>query len=989
MADVFFATVTATFDTLAGGYYQRLFDFSNGPGIDSIWLGNVAFSSTIAFEVEQNGTRYRLEVPNAITQGVETTWTVTVDDTGTLSILRDGTLIGSQNFGLAAVPNDVIRTTNLIGSSPHAVDDPLIGSVRSIDVETTLTHGFDLVLTDTVNQIETYDGSDRSESLDASGTTGATSVSGDGGADTITGGSGADTLRGDGWSDTILGGAGDDLILGDGPTTVDAIVVAHEDFTGGAGGWTNTTTANGGPFGDFLGRFEGTDGVSSGGPLTERSFALADGYTAVIVEFDLLIIDSWDAATTFSAGPDGDAFQLYVNGQQVANEQFLWNDPGFDADRSGTLTLAGVTYTFRFVQVQNGDLGFSGIFTDQVWRVRLEVETYTADQITLGFGSTTDQGLDDESFGIDNLTIVSTNDSAINIADAAGDDLLLGGAGGDTIDGGAGNDTLIGGDGNDLFIGSAGADSIDGGDTWWDIVDYSGSDAAVTITLADTLAERGGHAEGDTLTGIEQVLGSNFDDVFIAAASGTSFTGLGGNDTFFDGAGDDRFWGNDGNDVIHLSGGADLLEGQADADTFIITDGFGNATLTGGDEISTGINLDTIDLSALTHAVTITFTGNGAGTITAPLSGSTMTFSGIERLILTESADGVDASADSAGITIVQGGGNDTLVAGAGNDTIAGGTGDDSLRGGAGNDIFTYAVGDGLDTIADFNTGNTGTLDDGIATNNDAIDLSGFYDTIAELQGDHADDGILNQSNSGTTVWGRTVDYTDNTRFDTDGIAGNEGLVFLGASPDGTSFTQENTGVICFTQGTMILTESGARKIESLRPGDRIVTRDNGVQTLQWVAQRQIDAAELRANDRLRPVMIRPGLIRADAPLLVSPQHGVLLRPDGGDETLVRAIHLARRPGGQARVANGIRAVTYIHLMFETHQIVFANGAPSESFYPGPMALAALSDPARAELRLVFPDLFTGASQNAFGPRARDVARMCDLPETLHDLRAA
>jgi hypothetical protein len=136
-------------------------------------------------------------------------------------------------------------------------------------------------------------------------------------------------------------------------------------------------------------------------------------------------------------------------------------------------------------------------------------------------------------------------------------------------------------------------------------------------------------------------------------------------------------------------------------------------------------------------------------------------------------------------------------------------------------------------------------------------------------------------------------------------------------------------------------------------------------------------------------VLIQPGLIGADAPLLVSRQHGVLLRTDTGAETLVRAIHLARMAGGAARVASAVARVSYIHLMFDAHQIVFANGAPSESFYPGPMALAALSGPARAELRLIFPDLFKGPTDAVFGAKVRDFSRARDLPDDARALRAA
>ena len=82
--------------------------------------------------------------------------------------------------------------------------------------------------------------------------------------------------------------------------------------------------------------------------------------------------------------------------------------------------------------------------TTRFWRVRLEADNYTSAQITIGFGSTTDQELEDESFGIDNLSIVSTNDTSVAVEDAAGND-LLGGDGEDTLHGGAGNDALYGG----------------------------------------------------------------------------------------------------------------------------------------------------------------------------------------------------------------------------------------------------------------------------------------------------------------------------------------------------------------------------------------------------------------------------------------------------------------------------------------------------------------------------------------------------------------
>jgi hypothetical protein len=462
-----------------------------------------------------------------------------------------------------------------------------------------------------------------------------------------------------------------------------------------------------------------------------------------------------------------------------------------------------------------------------------------------------------------------------------------------------------------------------------------------------------------------------------------------GNDTILTGDDNDLIFGGDGDDSIDAGFDDDLVYGDAGHDT--IEGNEGNDTIFGGDGddlIYGDVSPDNPD-----YVVFAPYDLPNDGTDLAPnnngdsLSGGAGndTIFGQDDNDTIDGGDGNDSLDGGHDDDLITGGaGDDTLVGGDGNDTLNAGPGNDTVTGGAGNDTFIYTVGDGLLTITDFNTGNTGTLDDGDATNNDFIDLSGFYNNIAELQDDYADDGILNQSNNGNTVWGQTVDYSDNTQF-----APGDGIIVQGATADGNSFTQENTGVICFTPGTLILTETGPRPVESLRAGDRIVTRDNGVQPLQWVASRWIGAAELQANERLRPVLIRPDLIGADAPLLVSPQHGVLLRSDGGEERLVRAVHLTRRPGSFARVADGLRQVTYIHLMFDAHQIVFANGAASESFYPGPMALAALSAPARRELTLIFPELFTSPTDRAFGPRARPFARARDLPPSLRDLRAA
>lgn len=335
---------------------------------------------------------------------------------------------------------------------------------------------------------------------------------------------------------------------------------------------------------------------------------------------------------------------------------------------------------------------------------------------------------------------------------------------------------------------------------------------------------------------------------------------------------------------------------------------------------------------------------------------------------------------DGSNADSVQGGaGNDTILSGLGNDTLDGGSGDDSLTGGAGDDRFI--VGTGNDTITDFNAGTSGTISDGDATNNDFVDLSGHYDNLSELYADQADDGILNQSNA-TDGKGRAVDYSDNTQF------GSGGLTVTGASADNSSFTQENTAVVCFTEGTWISTSHGEVPVERICAGDRVLTLDHGIQRVAWIAHTDVPNHLIAKHESLRPVVLQPELTGGDRPLLVSAQHCILLQDPLGRQRLVKARHLARIKGGMARVANGRRNVRYFHILLGQHEIIKANGVWCESFYPGAMAVNALGGRDRQSLWSVLPDLRSTCVEEAYGPRARTVARFREMPEHCRDLAA-
>lgn len=190
----------------------------------------------------------------------------------------------------------------------------------------------------------------------------------------------------------------------------------------------------------------------------------------------------------------------------------------------------------------------------------------------------------------------------------------------------------------------------------------------------------------------------------------------------------------------------------------------------------------------------------------------------------------------------------------------------------------------------------------------------------------------------------------------------------------------------CYTSGTKIRTPTGEVPIDDLRAGDLISTLDNGPQPIRWIGRREIGLAELCKHPHLKPVRLRAGTLGATRALMVSQQHGVLL-PDG---YLVRARHLAALPGSGARIANGCRHVTYFHLMFDAHQIIFAEGVAAESFYPGVMAQIMLTGPNVAELRRLFPKVFSvwlspRRISTQYGATARPFLRKRDLEEMINE----
>jgi Ca2+-binding RTX toxin-like protein len=346
-----------------------------------------------------------------------------------------------------------------------------------------------------------------------------------------------------------------------------------------------------------------------------------------------------------------------------------------------------------------------------------------------GDGNTT-QGLG----GDDVVVLASTGPNALAagaVFEAGdGDDTVIGGTLNDVIAGGTDSDVLHGGDGDDVLEGGAGADSLDGG-AGNDTASYAGASVGVLADLAS------GTAAGDVLIGIENVMGTAFDDLLSGDGGANLLDGGAGNDTIAGGAGNDTLLGGDGSDTLQFTGTALTL---VDADfaqvvgfEAIVVPGTGSHMLTLAGNASTafasgvaitapttaaGLILDgsglTVALNATGTNAADTLTGGSAGdtliggsagdTLIGGVGNDTASYAGTGAAVHIDLAAGTASGGDAqndvlSGIeNLIGSNAGDTLTGSAGDNVLAGGAGDDTITDGGGND--TLLGGDGNDTIS-------------------------------------------------------------------------------------------------------------------------------------------------------------------------------------------------------------------------------------------------------------------------------------------------
>jgi trimeric autotransporter adhesin len=434
---------------------------------------------------------------------------------------------------------------------------------------------------------------------------------------------------------------------------------AHVNYLyGGAGNDTLTGTAGN----DLLEGRGGADILNGGAGIDTASYGDSAAGVTVNLTINQLLVGG--ALQTSAGDASGDSLRSIEN---VTGSAF-----------ADTLTgniyaniLNGGDGDDRLIGGAGADTLIGGLgvdwanYTDSIYGVTVNLTIATA-QTSIGNAS------GDILAGIEN--IMGSN---------VGFDILTGDGNANTLYGYGGNDTLNGGDGDDFLDGGIGADFINGGNGS-DYVRYYVSATAVSVNLATGIVS-GGEAQGDVLTSIENILGSNLgNDTLTGDINANLLYGFGGNDTLD---------GGDGNDTLIGGAGADILIGGLGVDTVSYAATIGGTPATAG--VTVNLNLTTTQMSM----------GDASGDI----------LSGIENM--TGSAFN-DALIGNAGANMINGG--------AGDDIITGGAGADTLIGGLGTDTFNFAAGFGKDTIIDFTAGLG-------ATDVLHLTLGTAFDTYAEV----------------------------------------------------------------------------------------------------------------------------------------------------------------------------------------------------------------------------------------------------------------
>lgn len=290
-----------------------------------------------------------------------------------------------------------------------------------------------------------------------------------------------------------------------------------------------------------------------------------------------------------------------------------------------------------------------------------------------------------------------------------------------------------------------------------------------------------------------------------------------------------------------------------------------------------------------------------------------------------------------------------------------------------------------------------------VSINDDDVDFQD-NDGSQTLNGDQTIDGVTYTSGTqleaeyaftvtdGTNTWtlvGVNVNNSSPSYGTVEGIAVADGPglppvgvpLTINGSLEGPVFVaEEYEEPVCFASGTQIDTPDGLIRVEDLKVGQLVTTKDNGPKPILWQNERVFPAVGSMA-----PVCFEIGAIGNSRPLLLSQQHRIWVdgwRAQlffGVDAVLVPAVSFIGQNGVTLRTGG---TVTYHHFMFDQHELVFAEGSLCESFHPGHVGLRGMGSATREELFAIFPELKNDVT--TYGPAALPEVRGREAVALLH-----
>ena len=581
---------------------------------------------------------------------------------------------------------------------------------------------------------DTIDGGDGNDILD--GGSGNDVITGGNDDDTISGGSGNDNLMGEDGDDIISGGSGTDTINGGttGETLGDTVdysaesgavnlnldtgtasqdgtgssdtLISIENAIGGSGANTyrgtagNNVFAGNGTSDTFYGS-GGSDTFNSTSTTTTIDYSeLAAG--DIDIQWDNINNDiDKSAGGTDSYSSTG---VTTIEGSVELTDTLTLLVGGLTVQSSGNYFSPDALNTLIGVENVEGSAGADTIFSMTNGTIDNVINGNGGDDVIYGGEGdhTLDGGTTGETTG-DTLRFASASTISINlntgVATFGGNTNLFSnfeiyylGDSNSSITGTAGDDGMIFGEGgNDYFRDSDGTDGFDGG-TGTDTYDFDGAANAINVNLSLGAGQviNDGYGNTETITSVERIIGTLFDDTLTGSGGSDRLEGRNGIDTINGNGGNDTLYGNDGDDIINGNGGRDTIYGGADDDTIdggsdddTIYGGSGNDNIMGGDGddvIVGGSGNDTID-------------GGTNNPVTAVADGDSADYRA-EATAINVDLSIVGVNATGTGI------GNDTLTnienvfGGDANDTIRGDANDNRLRGYLGNDTLEGRAGD-------------------------------------------------------------------------------------------------------------------------------------------------------------------------------------------------------------------------------------------------------------------------------------------------------